>query len=68
MSEAIRDRALGSFIGLAVGDAIGTTLEFEARDSKPPIVDMVGNGPFNLKPGQWTDDTAMALRAPNRTV
>ncbi|CAM3109933.1 ADP-ribosylarginine hydrolase Tri1 [Methylobacterium mesophilicum] len=61
MSEAIRDRAIGAFIGLAVGDAIGTTLEFEARDAKPPVDNMVGGGPFNLKPGQWTDDTAMAL-------
>jgi ADP-ribosyl-[dinitrogen reductase] hydrolase len=61
MSEAVRDRALGAFIGLAVGDALGTTLEFEARDRKPPIYDMVGGGPFDLKPGQWTDDTSMAL-------
>ncbi|MGU3287650.1 ADP-ribosylglycohydrolase family protein [Methylobacterium mesophilicum] len=61
MSEAIRDRALGAFIGLAVGDAIGTTLEFEARDTKPAVYDMVGGGPFDLLPGQWTDDTAMAL-------
>ena len=25
------------------------------------IADMVGGGPFGLKPGQWTDDTSMAL-------
>ena len=61
MTETIRDRALGSFIGLAVGDAIGTTLEFETRDTKPAVYDMVGGGPFDLLPGQWTDDTAMAL-------
>lgn len=61
MSEAIRNRALGVFIGLAVGDALGTTLEFEARDAKPPVYDMVGGGPFDLLPGQWTDDTSMAL-------
>ena len=61
MSEAIRDRAIGAFIGLAVGDAIGTTLEFEDRDAKPPVYDMVGGGPFDLLPGQWTDDTSMAL-------
>jgi ADP-ribosyl-[dinitrogen reductase] hydrolase len=36
-------------------------LEFAARDSRPPLVDMVGGGPFGLKAGQWTDDTAMAL-------
>ncbi|WP_345820599.1 ADP-ribosylglycohydrolase family protein [Methylobacterium fujisawaense] len=61
MSEAVRDRALGAFLGLAVGDALGTTLEFETRDTKPPVTDMVGGGPFNLNAGQWTDDTAMSL-------
>lgn len=61
MSETIRNRALGALIGLAVGDALGTTLEFEARDAKPPVYDMVGGGPFDLLPGQWTDDTSMAL-------
>jgi ADP-ribosyl-[dinitrogen reductase] hydrolase len=59
--EAIRDRALGALIGLAVGDAVGTTLEFKQRDSYPRLTDMVGGGPFSLKPGQWTDDTSMAL-------
>ena len=59
--EAIRDRAVGSLLGLAVGDALGTALEFKARDTYPPLTDMVGGGPFGLKPGEWTDDTAMAL-------
>ncbi|MCU9838464.1 ADP-ribosylglycohydrolase family protein [Ruegeria sp. WL0004] len=58
---AIRDRAVGALLGLAVGDAIGTTLEFRSRDSYAPLTDMVGGGPFGLKPGEWTDDTAMAL-------
>ncbi|RYX87598.1 ADP-ribosylglycohydrolase family protein, partial [bacterium] len=39
----------------------GTTLEFQRRDSVPLLTDMVGGGPFRLTPGQWTDDTAMAL-------
>lgn len=56
-----RDRAVGALIGLAVGDAVGTTLEFRATGSFEPLVDMVGGGPFNLKPGQWTDDTSMAM-------
>lgn len=55
------DRAIGAVLGLAVGDAIGTTLEFKPRDSYPPLTDMVGGGPFRLKPGEWTDDTSMAL-------
>jgi ADP-ribosyl-[dinitrogen reductase] hydrolase len=60
-AAAIRDRAIGALIGLAVGDAVGTTLEFKARDTYPALTDMIGGGPFGLKPGQWTDDTAMAL-------
>ncbi|MCU9846726.1 ADP-ribosylglycohydrolase family protein [Defluviimonas sp. WL0024] len=59
--EAIRDRAVGSLLGLAMGDAVGTTLEFRSRDSYPYLTDMIGGGPFGLKPGEWTDDTAMAL-------
>jgi len=47
--------------GLAVGDAVGTTLEFRPPGSFTPIHDMIWGGPFNLKPGEWTDDTSMAL-------
>jgi len=54
-------RYRGSLLGLAVGDALGTTLEFRPPGSFEPLTDLVGGGPFNLKPGQWTDDTAMAL-------
>jgi len=53
------DRFRGSLLGLAVGDAVGTTNEFSSQP--PPIDDMVGGGPFRLQPGQWTDDTSMAL-------
>ena len=59
--NAIRVRALGAFLGLAVGDAVGTTLEFCGRDAQPRLEDMVGGGPFHLPAGAWTDDTAMAL-------
>jgi len=59
--DAIKDRAIGALLGLAVGDAIGTTLEFRSRDTYEPVTDMVGGGPFGLKVGEWTDDTAMAL-------
>lgn len=60
-TDEIEDRAVGAMLGLAIGDALGTTLEFSPRDSKPRLTDMVGGGPFKLKPGQWTDDTAMAM-------
>lgn len=56
-----RNRFLGCLLGLACGDAVGTTVEFRLRDSFEPVTDMVGGGPFSLKPGQWTDDTSMAL-------
>src|SRR5574337_1213144 len=54
-------RYRGCLLGLAVGDAVGTTLEFKRSGTFEPIDDMVGGGPFRLKPGQWTDDTSMAL-------
>ncbi|MCB9851982.1 MAG: ADP-ribosylglycohydrolase family protein [Phycisphaerales bacterium] len=56
-----RDKHNGSLLGLAVGDAVGTALEFQSPGSFTPISDMVGGGAFSLAPGQWTDDTAMAL-------
>jgi ADP-ribosyl-[dinitrogen reductase] hydrolase len=55
------DRAVGALLGLATGDAVGTTLEFKPPGSFVPIDDLVGGGPFRLQPGQWTDDTSMAL-------
>lgn len=55
------ERYRGCLLGLAVGDAVGTTLEFQSPGTFTPINDMVGGGPFRLQPGQWTDDTSMAL-------
>lgn len=55
------ERFRGTLIGLAVGDALGVTLEFASPGSFRPLEDMVGGGPFNLEPGDWTDDTSMAL-------
>ena len=57
----ISQRYRGCLLGLAVGDAVGTTLEFQRQGSFEPVADMIGGGPFQLKPGQWTDDTSMAL-------
>lgn len=55
------DRFVGCLLGLAVGDAVGTTVEFRPRGSFPPVTDMIGGGPFRLPAGAWTDDTSMAL-------
>ncbi len=57
----VLDRARGAFLGLAVGDALGTTIEFRPRDTYPRQTEMTGGGPFSLQPGQWTDDTSMAV-------
>ncbi len=54
-------RYRGALLGLAAADAVGTTLEFKAPGTFKPINGMVGGGPFRLQPGQWTDDTSMAL-------
>lgn len=55
------DRYRGALLGLAAGDALGTTLEFTPPHAVRPLTDLVGGGPFSLKAGQWTDDTSMAL-------
>ena len=47
--DGLADRARGALLGLAVGDALGTTLEFTAKDSYPPLTTMVGGGPFRLE-------------------
>lgn len=56
-----KDFHKGALLGLAVGDALGTTVEFRRRDSFPLHTEMTGGGAFRVKPGEWTDDTAMAL-------
>jgi ADP-ribosyl-[dinitrogen reductase] hydrolase len=56
-----RERYRGALLGLAAGDALGTTLEFKSPGTFAPLADMIGRGPFHLKPGEWTDDTSMAL-------
>lgn len=69
VTEGSREaRSLGALLGMAVGDALGTTYEFERIDQAPypalatgPATDVVGGGPFNLIAGQVTDDTQMAI-------
>lgn len=56
-----RERYRGALLGLAAGDAVGTTVEFKPPGSFPRVTDMTGGGPFGLPAGAWTDDTSMAL-------
>lgn len=57
----LQNRFRGCLLGLASGDAVGTTVEFKRRGTFPPVTEMVGGGPFQLARGEWTDDTSMAL-------
>jgi ADP-ribosyl-[dinitrogen reductase] hydrolase len=61
LDPSARDRALGALLGLAVGDALGTTVEFLPRGSFPPVSELTGGGPFAVPPGEGTDDTALAI-------
>lgn len=56
-----RSRYRGALLGLACGDAVGAPVEFYQPASFPPLTDMIGGGHHRIKPGQWTDDTSMAL-------
>jgi ADP-ribosylglycohydrolase len=58
---SLLDRYRGSLMGLAVGDALGTTVEFMPPGTFAPLTDIVGGGPFDLMAGEWTDDTSMAV-------
>jgi ADP-ribosyl-[dinitrogen reductase] hydrolase len=62
---SLAERALGAYLGLAVGDALGATVEFltpnEIRQQYGELRDIVGGGWLKLKPGQVTDDTQMSL-------
>ncbi|MGH1570917.1 ADP-ribosylglycohydrolase family protein [Methylobacterium sp. P31] len=60
-SPAIFGRASRALLGLAVGDALGTTLEFSERDNQTPHTETTGGVPFDLEPCQWNDETAMLL-------
>ena len=55
------DRQRGTLLGLAVGDALGAAVEFEMPGAFEPVTGYRGGGPHGLGPGEWTDDTSMAL-------
>lgn len=56
-----RDRQRGMLLGLAVGDALGAAVEFMSPGTFEPVVGYRAGGPHGLEPGEWTDDTSMAL-------
>ena len=55
------DRQRGTLLGLAIGDALGAAVEFQLPDTFEPVIGYRAGGPHGLAPGEWTDDTSMAL-------
>ena len=56
------DKSIGMFMGLAIGDALGAPLEFkEASPPKKFLKRFTTGGAHNVRIGEWTDDTSMAL-------
>ena len=61
LTTAQRDRACGALLATAAGDALGAPYEFQPPRGPELEVAMVGGGGFGWEPGEWTDDTAMAI-------
>jgi ADP-ribosyl-[dinitrogen reductase] hydrolase len=61
MDTAMQDRALGAVLASACGDALGAPYEFGPALAADHPVEMRGGGPFGWEPGEWTDDTSMAI-------
>ncbi|HHV07264.1 MAG TPA: ADP-ribosylglycohydrolase family protein [Firmicutes bacterium] len=61
----IDERVQGGLYGVAVGDALGATLEFMGKEIVKErygvLTDIIGGGWLELMPGEWTDDTEMML-------
>lgn len=62
---SVNDRALAAYLGFAIGDALGATVEFmtkgEIASQYGVHRDIVGGGWLKLAPGEVTDDTQMSL-------
>lgn len=67
--DLIKYKARSAIIGAMIGDALGTTMEFSTGTDARQIIELysnfddglVGKGPFNVSPGQFTDDSEMGL-------
>lgn len=57
----LRSRFRGALLGLALGESLAAPAQFLRRGVFAPIKDLLGGGPFDLPPGAWADDTALAL-------
>ena len=61
LTDEQRDRAVGAVVGAAAGDALGAPYEFQAPIPDSDDVAMVGGGILDWQPGEWTDETSMAI-------
>src|SRR5271165_5984031 len=61
LTSAQLDRDIGVLLGTAAGDALGAAYEFGPPRGPELEVAMVGGGSFGWEPGEWTDDTSMAI-------
>ena len=61
LTAAQRQRAAGAVVAAATGDALGAPYEFQAPVVDSEEIDMIGGGVLGWQPGEWTDDTAMAI-------
>src|ERR1700739_135070 len=61
LTTAQLDRAVGVLLATAAGDALGAPYEFGPPRGPDLEVAMVGGGSFGWEPGEWTDDTSMAI-------
>ena len=57
----LQDKQRGCLLGMAVGDALGAAVEFQPPGTFEPVTGYRAGGPHGLEPGEWTDDTSMAL-------
>jgi ADP-ribosyl-[dinitrogen reductase] hydrolase len=61
LTTAQLDRAVGVLLVTAAGDALGAAYEFGPPRGPELEVAMAGGGSFGWEPGEWTDDTSMAI-------
>jgi ADP-ribosyl-[dinitrogen reductase] hydrolase len=61
LQRNLRERFLGCLLGLAVGDALSAGSQHRLPGKFPVISEVTGGGLFELRAGQWTDDTALSL-------
>ena len=68
LTTAQLDRAAGVLLGMACGDALGAPFEFGPPLGPDVPVAMTGGGAFGWEPGEWTDDTSMAIAIAEVTI